>query len=70
MPTEINHYPVMAFAPSVNPMDESGVVLVYRPSDQTYITWRVYERDGKWNAEHGHYDMDWNHAIADFKGRI
>lgn len=72
IPTEINHNPVVAFSPLSNRAisQDEGVVLVYRPSDRTYITWRVYERDGRWNAEHGHYDMDWLDAIADFKERI
>jgi hypothetical protein len=52
--------------------EKTGIVLVYRPRDDSWITW-------EWNVDHavpgkailhtGHYDMDYDTGMVDFEAR-
>lgn len=77
IPTEIQHYPVVAYAPVGPSEDGLGVVIANRQDRsidpaKPFVTWRVWydEHFSTWVAEHGHYDLTWHEARQDFLRRI
>ena len=51
--------------------ENEGVVLVYRPFEDDWITWRWYANGVNPLQLHtGHYDMDYDEAMMDFESRV
>jgi len=49
---------------------KEAVVLCWRRSDNTWITWVVYRSPIGVSFEHGHYDMDHPTGRSDFEDRV
>jgi hypothetical protein len=52
--------------------EDTGIVLVYRPRDDSWITWEWSTKSSGGSQAllyQGHYDMDYDEGMMDFEAR-